>query len=173
MSRFSATLDKNAKGITVLTCVVLVIPFFMFIEFFSATSNWTIFIAPVVTVIALVCCFLWRPKEYTLENGELHIRRIASDLIFPVSDIERIEPVDVTEHGSGIRTLGSGGFFGYFGRFWYKKLGSVSMYATDKNKLLVITFSPASGKKPVIISPDDTALFVKTFKNIRNQRATR
>lgn len=171
MPRFSATLDKNAKGITVLTCVVMIIPYVMLGKIFAATGNWTVLIPPVIVLTGLICCFLWRPKDYSLELQELQIHRIVGDLTFPVSEIERMEPIDTKEQGTGIRTFGSGGFFGYFGRFWYKKLRSISMYATDKSKLLLISFT--GGRKPIIISPDDTEGFIKTFRNIRNQRATR
>jgi hypothetical protein len=173
MSRFSATLDKNAKGITLLSCIVMVIPFITIAQYFGATFNWLILIAPVVIIITFICCYLWRPAGYSLENNELLVHRIAGNLSFSVNDIELIEPFDVKEQGNGVRAFGSSGFFGYFGRFWYKKLGSVYMYATDKSKLLLVTLNSAPAKKHIIISPDDGEAFMKTFKAIRNQRATR
>ena len=168
MSRFKATMDNTAKATTVMVCVVVIFPLITMIQIFAKTQQWYVLIPPVVVIAVILAGYYWMPKGYSLENGALKIHLIKGDRTIPLSDIESIESIDLKEKGFGIRTLGSGGFFGYFGKFWYKQLGHISMYATDKSKTLLVTMKEAKpSKKYLVISPDDTAGFMASLKKLR------
>jgi len=171
MPRFSATLDKNAKGITFISCLVMILPFITIGRYFGATHYWLVLLAPLTILLAFIACLLWRPTGYTLEPDELLVHRPIGNIKLPLTDIEDIDSINIKDQGFGLRTFGSGGFFGYFGRFWYKKLGHISMYATSKEKLLLIeTKNEVPSKKYLIISPDDTAIFLGAFKKLKRKK---
>lgn len=170
MSRFSAKLDKNAKGITFLSSIVMILPFITIGRYFNATHYWLVLLAPVLIVLAFTACLLWRPTGYTLGAEGLEVHRLIGDLKYPLVAIEDIDNVDLKDLGFGLRTFGSGGYFGYFGRFWYKKLGHISMYATDKEKLLLVVLEQeATKKKYLVISPDDTNTFLETYNKLKRK----
>ncbi|MDR3326691.1 MAG: PH domain-containing protein [Prevotellaceae bacterium] len=61
---------------------------------------------------------------------------------------------------NGIRTFGSGGLFGYLGKFENPQLGEFEMYATDsKNRFLVETQS-----KTYVFSCKDRDKLIRLFK---------
>lgn len=171
MSRFSATLDKNAKGITLLSSIVMILPFITIGRYFNATHYWLVLLAPILILLAFTACILWRPTGYSLEPDELQVHRLIGDLKYPLTAIEQIDSVDIKDQGFGLRTFGSGGYFGYFGRFWYKKLGHISMYATNKEKLLLVELdNEVASKRYLIISPDETTDFLETFKKLKRKK---
>lgn len=161
MKRFTATLDTTAKMITIVVCVILIIPFVKIGDSFIYSHDYRLLIAPVLIITALVYAALWRPTAYTVDADTFQIHRAMGVKSIPRSDIESVGLMNKEDLGFGIRTFGSGGAFGYLGRFWYKNTGHLTMYVTDKSKMILISLK--SGKK-LVVSPDDTGGFLKTFK---------
>ena len=160
MTRFPATLDTTAKMVTVAVCFILVIPFVKIGEDFVRTGDFLLLIAPVLIILALVWAALYRPTYYMVDGQELRIHRISGAKSIALSEIQEVKAFNKEEMGFGLRTFGSGGAFGYLGKFWYKNAGHLTMYVTDRSKMIVVRLK--NGKK-IVVSPDDTAGFLKLF----------
>ena len=62
-----------------------------------------------------------------------------------------------------MRKFGSGGVFGYIGKFWNKQQGNMIWYATDmKNPVMIET---KNGKK-IVLTPDDREQFLEQFTTL-------
>ncbi len=106
----------------------------------------------------LVFTYLYSTYAYSVNNNKLIIHRPVANRIIKISDINEIRVIDSKELSGTIRTLGVGGLFGYYGKYYNSKIGSMTWYVTQqKNKILVRT---GQGEK-IIISPDDLSLIDK------------
>lgn len=120
-------------------------------------------IGPVVVILALIAAALYRPVAYELNATGIKIVRSLHPVDILFQDIRSINSVTSKELGFGLRIFGSGGFLGYFGKFYYREHGWIQLYATDRNKMLLITLH---NDKKVIISPDDTEAFMRAFREV-------
>jgi hypothetical protein len=57
-----------------------------------------------------------------------------------------------------VRTGASGGFLGFYGRFWSRRLCSFRMYATNATDLVLVT--KRDGSK-MVLSPRDADQFIE------------
>lgn len=73
------------------------------------------------------------------------------------SGISEVREVNKNDWGNGIRTVGAGGFFGYFVKFHFSKLGNVTAYGTNPRKTILIT---TKARQQYLISPDDKMGFM-------------
>jgi len=109
-------------------------------------------------IVALVVCYSFGTQKYLVSNNELVIKRPIKERRIHISDIEEIRLVAPGDMLGTIRTFGVGGLFGYYGLYYNKGFGSVTLYATQrKNRIFIRT---KSGDK-IIISPDDMNLLDK------------
>ena len=164
MRRFTATIDSLSKTLTFVVFVVLVIPFITITSQYIRTHDTLLLLGPSVVIVVLFITLLYRPKEYLLDLEGLHIIRPVKQVNIPLHKIRSIMPVTTKELGFGLRAFGSGGFLGYFGIFFYRNYGWVTLYATDRSKLLLITLD---NDRRIIISPDDTAGFMAAFNEMK------
>jgi len=123
--KYKASLDTTCKIATLLiTLLVVVLPFVFTI--YMGSSPIALFIA---IPLFIVCCF-YAPQSYIVDNNSLTVVRVVKNKKIQLSDITEIRAIAKDELGRGIRTVGVGGLFGYFGKFNYSKIGSVTFYAT-------------------------------------------
>lgn len=162
-NRFTATMDGQAKTISFVVLVIVLIPIISIISLYNKHHDPWLLLGPVVVVIALVIAALYRPKSYSLDVEGLHIHRPIGDVHVPLAQFRSVTSITSKELGVGIRTFGSGGFLGYFGKFYYRKQGHVILYVTDKEKMLLIILED---ERKIIISPDQPAAFMSTFQDL-------
>jgi hypothetical protein len=163
MRRFSATMDGLAKSLSFVVLIVILIPMLTIVSVYSKHHDWRMLIAPAVVFLALGITAFYRTKGYGLDAEGLHIYRPIGEVKYALHNIRSVASVTARDLGFGIRTFGSGGFLGYFGKFYYRNYGHVTLYVTDREKMLLITLAD---DKKIIISPDDTAAFMAAFHEL-------
>ena len=104
---------------------------------------------------AVALAYGFAPKGYEVSRpGELQvIRRWFGRRRFSITSAE---PTSAVFGLGGIRLMGSGGAFGWYGLFWRKETGRYRAYVTDRSRLV-------SCKGPdglIVVSPDDPGAFV-------------
>jgi hypothetical protein len=161
--RFPATMDSLAKSLSFVVVIIVLIPILTIVSVYSKHHDWRMLIAPVIVLLALGITALYRVKSYSLGADGLHINRPVGAVKYPLHQIRSIASVTSKDLGMGIRTFGSGGFLGYFGKFYYRNYGNMTLYVTDREKMLLITLDD---DRKVIISPDDTAAFMAAFQEL-------
>jgi len=106
-------------------------------------------------IAILAGSYIFSTQGYTLSGNDLIIRRPIKDRVIKIAEIAEIRLLERSELSGAIRTFGSGGLFGYFGKFYNGKLGHMTWYVTQRDKVILIR--TAQGKT-IIISPDDLHL---------------
>ena len=68
--------------------------------------------------------------------------------------------IDKKDIRNCVRTFGVGGLFGYYGCFANFTFGSMTWYATRKDKAVLIT---TNTNKKVLVTPNDPVAFIAAF----------
>lgn len=160
---YKASLDKTTKIITALVFIILVaVACGVYFGTYRINSPSVVKLSTAATFLivfaVLFISYLYAPKKYIVTDDEFIIHRTIGNRSIRIKDIEEIRPVDPSELKRTIRTFGSGGFFGSYGKFYNSQLGNMTWYVTQqRNRILIRT---KSGQK-VIISPDELSLIEK------------
>jgi len=165
MNTFPAKLDNLAKTLTVVVITILIIPFLGIWNRYSMNHDYKMIIPPVLIIVVMLFTALFRPKAYLINASVLKIIQVGFSRTIPTENIESVIPVSKPDLGFGLRAFGSGGFLGYIGKFWYAKIGFVTCYITDHNKMLLVRLK--NGKK-LMISPDDQLGFLEAFRQAKS-----
>ena len=160
--KYKASFDKTTKVITILLFMVVTIALLISISIHSSSHNSAnpvgFLIGFIVFLLLFTGCYLFSIKDYVVTESDLIIRRLIGNVTIHLSEIEEARPIAKGEIRGTIRTFGNGGLFGYYGKFYNRKLGSMTWYATQLQNMIYI--KTRSGNK-TIISPDDPSIIDK------------
>jgi hypothetical protein len=157
---FKASFDKLSKIVTTIMIIL-----FLVIGLISLGAMWydkkdmsaVLINSGVLFFLSatLLVCYLLSTKKYIVENGMLIIVRPIGQKKILIADIEEAGLIEKGELSGTIRTFGVGGLFGYYGYYYNRTFGSISLFTTQmKNRIFIRT---KRGNK-IVISPDDTRL---------------
>jgi len=154
---YRASLDKTAIIVTILVTIFFAT---IIIGQYSIIKNAGRAV-PIYTTAACILIYLlafaFRPIDYVVTNDELIVQRPLVNAYIKRSDIKSVEIIDKHKIRGSIRTFGVGGLFGYYGKFANLSLGSMTWYATRKDKPVLIK---TTDNKKLIFTPGDPAGFV-------------
>lgn len=154
---YKTSLDNLAKGITIgvtILFVAILIGQFLIIK----DTGWAV---PIITTVTLFLIyfisFAFSPINYEVSAQHLSIHRLLIDVNIDRNQIKSVELLDKEQLTWVIRTFGVGGLFGYYGKFANTKLGSMTWYATRRDKTVLIE---TIDNKKIILTPDEPEKFV-------------
>jgi hypothetical protein len=142
---FQCTWDTaviTSTTIAVITILGVIVMFALYAihyrkeeEKFRSMLYWlgTIIFAVVLVFPALFC-----PLSVSVKNESISIHQIKGNIVIPFDDITEIRIFHDSDTKNGRRDFGSGGAFGYLGKFSSPKLGNYRMYATDASKRILV-----------------------------------
>jgi hypothetical protein len=93
---------------------------------------------------------LLAPWSYTIRSDAIVVNRLGPAVVLRFGQIRAIQRIDAAEIGFAWRTFGSGGFLGWFGWFYSRRVGAFLAYATNRRDLLLVTLNDAT---KIVISP--------------------
>ncbi len=104
---------------------------------------------------------LWRPREFVITADGLQIVWPWRVRMVLREEILSVRPVTRSDLGRTLRVFGAGGLWGAFGRFSSRNLGSLEMYISRGDAMILIdrTTGPS-----LIITPDRPTEFVGMLK---------
>ena len=154
---YKTSLDNLAKGITIgvtILFVAILIGQFSIIK----DTGWAV---PIITTVTLFLIyfisFAFSPINYEVSAQDLTIHRLFIDVNIDRSQIKSVELLDKEKLGWVFRTFGVGGLFGYYGKFANTKFGSMTWYATRRDKTVLVE---TMNNKKIILTPDEPEKFV-------------
>jgi hypothetical protein len=150
---YKASLDKLAVVVTTSTWILIAVLAFRF----AYVTDKTPLVIMLLTGLALVVGWAYHPVSYSINQTHLVIHRPLKNLLIDRDKIEAAFEVSKEDISYSVRLFGSGGFFGYFGKFANRKLGNMTLYATRRDGAVLIK----TGGKKLIITPDSPEGFVK------------
>jgi hypothetical protein len=119
----------------------------------------------VIPFVAFVLGALLSPRGFVIRESDLVIERWAGPISIPLSSIQSVERLPAEKLSGSTRTLGSEGFFGYYGRFRNQKLGSYRMYATRSDGYVLVR-----ADRPYVLTPDFPDRFIDGLNEQRGAR---
>jgi len=153
---YKASLDKLAKWTTLLVFVILiVVGCRSIIELITTILTVKEIIVHSLILLLfflmLLLSWLFAPTAYSISENNLIIHRKISDVSIHLASITTIQQLTSQQIKGTIRTFGVGGLFGYFGKFHVPKIGSCTVYATQRKNIILIE----TLKKKYVITPDN------------------
>lgn len=147
--------DNLVKGVT-FSVFVLIIS--LMVVFSTKLDNLLL----IVSILILYCSILllpyfWMPQGYSIVGRKVIIKRFIGNVKFSIDE----DPIRWNWTWWGGRLFGSGGLYGYYGFFVFKGIGRVRMYATNRNKLVLI--KDKKGRK-ILLSPKEPEKFVQLLR---------
>jgi PH (Pleckstrin Homology) domain-containing protein len=112
----------------------------------------------ILSLAALVFGALLAPRGYTVSGDRLTIDRLLRPVEIPLSTIQSVEILPPGRLAGSSRTLGSGGLFGYYGRFRNQALGRYRMYATRGDGYVLVRAA-----QPFVLTPDSPERFIEAI----------
>lgn len=159
MKEFKATLNKETKITTALVLLILLIA--MLLPVILLNGNTLVLALSIFILLpVLFIAYALRPVKYIIDANNLIIVKGIGNKMIERKEITVVKAVTKNDLGVGIRLLGSGGFFGYYGKFSYKKIGIVNAYVVNTEHLIYLK---TKNEKQYLVSPDDTLGFVETL----------
>jgi hypothetical protein len=157
---YRASLDKLAIGITVAVTILFAIIITGQYSIMRDVNPSARMYMTVVLILIYLFAFAFRPINYKITSEQLIIHRLLGDKKIDRSQIKSVEALDNDQMRWTIRTFGVGGLFGYYGKFANKKLGSMTWYATRRDKYVLVR---TIEDKKIILTPDEPVSFVADF----------
>ena len=99
---------------------------------------WLKYLLTVVFVLTIVICAGYTPVRLKANSEKITVTRLFKPIEIPICGIKEMKRIGKSDISDSIRTFGSGGLFGYIGRFKNSRLGHYRMYATELKNLLFI-----------------------------------
>ncbi len=155
----TAPFDKTARFATLSPIYIMgaVTLFFAIIEVIVIKE---VMVLPYLLVFWLIIMsgYFWGPTSYTVSETTIAIHRPIGDIVIPKSAVKVIEIAD--QIPIGIRVFGSGGAFGYYGKFRLTNGQPATLYCTCLDRVVVLK----TEEKVYIISPFDPEEFCRILQ---------
>ena len=129
---------------------------------FSTQVRFVMVVSAVIPVVAFLFGALMGPRGFSIRADRLRIERPLFPIDIPLSAIREVTPLSAKTLAGSSRTLGSGGFFGYYGRFHNQELGDYRMYATRSEGYVLVRTD-----RPYILTPDQPDRFIEMLEKGR------
>ena len=163
MHNYLCSTDKLSKIITWIVVAILILPSVIGYSAFLRSGKDPVALigilaGPVILFILTIAMYLLMPVSAEITGTGITIHRKISPPTFSFADIKSIRMPEPDEMKGVLRTFGNGGLFGYTGKYWNKKMGSMSWYCTQRRNYIIIDMQ---NNKRIVITPDDPEGFMK------------
>lgn len=158
--QYKASLDKLAKGISIGATILFAIVGAYQWVLQKEQSVWVTITMSAFLLLTYGFVYALRPLGYSIQSEHLVIHRPFANIFIPRHQIESVYKIDAADLKGVIRTFGSGGFFGYFGKFANGRLGSMTWWATRRNNMVMVK----TLNRKLVLTPDDVEGFIESLK---------
>lgn len=152
---FNASMDQQAKWLTAVVTLIIAIAIGTLL--FKEINQFGLMVGAVLLVVAFTISWGYSANQYILSGDSIIIKRPFGNKTIPVSKICKAEKISRGDLRYSIRTFGNGGFLGYYGSYYNKKIGKMQWYATNLNNAILITTKTS---KKILITPDEHQKFL-------------
>lgn len=155
-------MDRSTRILTVIICLIIMASMLsLFLTLGDSPEQRVIAgFAAILILGSLVAAYAFHPRSYRIEGGKLIIQKGIGRKEIQLNGISAVREVNKNDLGKGVRTFGVGGLFGYFGKFYFSKVGTVTAYVTHPGKTILIT---TQAHQYYLISPGDTLGFMNSI----------
>ncbi len=155
---FSVSLDKTAKYLS-LFIAVFVAATLIGAVLLSEDRQTILIVGPIVSV-TLFLAYLWKPSRYEITSEYVIVHRLIGPAKYERSRIINVRAGEPDEIKNAIRLFGSGGMFGYFGKFRNQHLKTFVLQCTRRDNLVFIF----TDKGLKVLSPNDPQGMIQSLQ---------
>lgn len=120
---------------------------------------------PIIAI--LLYCFSLTPYRLSIDCQMIKIHKFINSISIPLENIESIEELPVNFVQNSICAFGSGGLFGYLGKFKNKRTGNYWLYATEMKNLIIVKTS----EETYVFSCAKSEEFITKVKNLKSSHS--
>lgn len=152
--RFGATLSRAMRIATwaIGYGVGLGIPLIVAASIYRTSHDPRILCLPLVFVAILGVAYSFRPSDFSVTPDSLRVERPIGAVVVPLSQIAAVTSARPFLSGRTLGLFRVSGFYGAYGRFWNRAVGSFDAYLTGQPGMIAIRRLKG---RPLVISPDD------------------
>ncbi len=170
-SVFAAPWDQKITIITVLVSLLIltssaIVVWMVLYGVRSAAIRALMLFGATVALAALAGAVLLAPRRYAIKDDRVVIERAVCPVEIPIASIRAVEPLSPGSLSGSLRVLGSGGLFGYFGRFRNQALGDYRMYATRGDGYVLVR-----ADRSYVLTPEAPDRFIEAVNRARRPHA--
>jgi hypothetical protein len=156
-TRFDAPWDRQLRLATWLAGLILVaVGAVMLAVGLAVGELWPFFLVACLLAAVLTGAWLLAPAGFELQGRELIVRRRILAVRIRLEDIRAVDRLADQDLVGSIRLGGNGGLFGWYGRYWNRRLGPFRLYATRRTGMVRID----TERELFVLSPADPDAFV-------------
>ena len=129
-------------AVTIVTLVVLAgTGFYLESLPWPSSMLWLKYLLTIILLTTVIVGVGYMPIRLKANDEKVTVRRLFGSLEIPLNEVIETRRIFKSDINGSIRTFGSGGLFGYLGRFKNDRLGNYTMYATELNNLILVRTS--------------------------------
>lgn len=157
MKNYRATLDRLSVLITAGVAILFISIAVALILFSSkegnSASEMTVkILVNILNLLIFTFSYLLHPTGYILSDNDLIIRRPLTSVNLKYSEIKEVKTLSSSDLKWSVRTFGSGGMFGYYGKFFNNQFGPMTWYASRRDHFVLILLQK---NQKIVVTPDD------------------
>jgi hypothetical protein len=153
-ARWDGTLRAATAAITLVLSAAAVAVLWLGLRTGDPGAAIVAAIAASVLVAILLLPRAWAPTGYVLEGNAVKVLRRVGPIEIPLSRLRAAGPIGRLRRA--FRLGGSGGLFGFYGRYWSRPLGAFRLHATRLDGLVQLD----TPEERFVLSPDPADRFL-------------
>jgi hypothetical protein len=114
-----------------------------------------------IMIGAIMFSYLLAPKGYLIDTDKLIIIRPLRSITIPLAGVSGAEAAAPELFSDSIRVLGSGGLWGYYGKYQSTPLGRYYMYARRTSELVLV-----KGRENYVVAPERPQEFIQILNRV-------
>lgn len=162
MERFAAPWDRTLRWTTgTFVAGTLAIAAALAARALTADPEgpvWELLGAAALLASATAGAWLLGPRGYAVGPEGLVVHRLLRPLRVASGELRSASLLPPGALAGALRVAGSGGAFGWYGRYWSRALGHFRLQATRREGLVLLEVGPA--QRRVVLSPDRPEAFL-------------
>ena len=157
---YKNSFDRTTKVISTLTCLLLIS---LVVKFWFDDIGLIInMIMTVLFAFLLLLSYAWSPNQFETDALNITIRKMWNPIVIPRETIIESRLIEADDISGSVRLMGSGGLFGYYGKFNNSKLKTYNLQAGNRVNLVLIKTTD----KTYVLTPDNREAFLKDVQGV-------
>ena len=157
---YKNSFDRTTKVISTLTCLLLIS---LVVKFWFDDIGLIInIIMTVLFAFLLLLSYAWSPNQFETDALNITIRKMWNPIVIPRETIVESRLIEADDISGSVRLMGSGGLFGYYGKFNNSKLKTYNLQAGNRVNLVLIK----TIDKTYVLTPDNREAFLKDVQGV-------
>ncbi len=157
---YKNSFDRTTKVISTLTCLLLIS---LVVKFWFDDIGLIInIIMTVLFAFLLLLSYAWSPNQFETDASNITIRKMWNPIVIPRVTIIESRLIEADDISGSVRLMGSGGLFGYYGKFNNSKLKTYNLQAGNRVNLVLIKTTD----KTYVLTPDNREAFLKDVQGV-------